>query len=70
MDLDDFLASYGYIINKYTGEIEHPEFGVTPCPFLGYEGEKAVCRIYPVRPWVCKGYPGPGIVCKGGQKRL
>lgn len=69
MDLADFLDAYGFVVNEYSGEIEHRELSVTPCPFLKYDTEKAVCRIYPVRPSVCKGYPGPGIVCKGGKKR-
>jgi Fe-S-cluster containining protein len=60
---------YGFVVNRYSGDIEHPELSVTPCPFLAYDEEKAFCRIYPVRPWVCKGYPGPGIRCRGGQSR-
>jgi len=67
--LTNFLADYGYVINTYSGEIEHTEFGVTPCPFLAYEKNNAMCKIYPVRPWICKGYPGPGVNCRGGQKR-
>ena len=69
MDLDDFLKLYGFQINQYTAEIEHMDFGVTPCPFVKYDKEKAICKIYPVRPWVCKGYPGPGILCRAKQKR-
>ena len=65
----DFLDAYGFIVNELSGEIEHPEFSVTPCPFLKYDKENAVCKIYPVRPWICKGYPGPGISCRGGQIR-
>jgi Fe-S-cluster containining protein len=68
MDLHDFLDSYGYTVNEYTGEIEHAELGVTPCPFLKWDMEKAVCKIYPVRPWICKGYPGPGTRCRNDQK--
>jgi len=68
MDLHDFLDSYGFVVNEYSGEIEHPEFGVTPCPFLKWDMEKAVCKIYPVRPWICKGYPGPGTRCRKEQK--
>jgi Fe-S-cluster containining protein len=30
--------------------------------------EKAICKIYPVRPWICKGYPGPGTRCRKEQK--
>jgi Fe-S-cluster containining protein len=45
------------------------DLGVTPCPFLKYDKEKAICKIYPVRPWVCQGYPGPGILCRAEQKR-
>ena len=70
MDLNDFLDSCGYIINEYSGEIEHPEPGVTPCPFLKYNKDKAICKIYPVRPWICKGYPGPGTSCQAGLKNL
>jgi Fe-S-cluster containining protein len=69
MDLADFLNLHGYVVNEYSGEVEHPEFGVTPCPFLKYVKENAVCKIYSVRPWVCKGYPGPGTFCRGGLKR-
>lgn len=69
MALHDFLGSYGFRVNEYSGEIEPTEFGVTPCPFLKYDKEKAICEIYPVRPWVCKGYPGPDILCRGGLKR-
>ena len=68
MDLHDFLDFYGYMVNAYSGEIEHPEFGVTPCPFLQWDMEKAICKIYPVRPWICKGYPGPGTRCRKDQK--
>ena len=70
MHLDDFLKLYGFQDNVYSGEIEHMDPGVTPCPFLKYDREKAVCKIYPVRPWVCRGYPGPGMVCRGGQKKI
>ena len=69
MDLDDFLDSYGFVVNEYSGEIEPTELGVTPCPFLTYQRQKAVCKIYPVRPTVCQGYPGPGISCRNGKKR-
>ena len=69
MELEEFCAVYGFKFNAYSGEIEHPQFGVTPCPFLTYLGESAICKIYPVRPWICKGYPGPGMVCAGGHKR-
>ena len=68
MDLHDFLDSYGYMVNEYSGEIEHAEFGVTPCPFLKWDMEKAICKIYPVRPSICKGYPGPGTRCRKDQK--
>ena len=70
MHLDDFLKLYGFQDNVYSGEIEHMDPGVTPCPFLKYDRERAVCKIYPVRPWVCRGYPGPGMVCRGGQKKI
>ena len=66
----EFLNLYGFFVNEYTGEIEPSELGVTPCPFLKYDRENAVCRIYPVRPWICKGYPGPGILCRRGQERM
>jgi len=69
MDFNDFLGAYGFIVNEYSGKIEHTELGVTPCPFLKYTKEKSVCRIYPVRPWICKGYPGPETPCRGGQER-
>ncbi|MEE8429888.1 MAG: YkgJ family cysteine cluster protein [Candidatus Desulfatibia sp.] len=69
MENDVFLEAYGFIVNEHSGEIEHPEPGVTPCPFLKYNQENAVCKIYPVRPWICKGYPGPGISCRAGLKR-
>ena len=69
VDLDDFLATYGFTVDNQSGNIEPSEFGVTPCPFLKYAREKAICTIYPVRPWVCKGYPGPDILCRAGQKR-
>ena len=68
MGLKDFLDSCGYITNGYSGEIEHPDPGVTPCPFLKYNKDTAICKIYPVRPLICKGYPGPGIACRGEQK--
>ena len=64
----DFLDTYGYIVNEYSGEVEHPDPGVTPCPFLKYNKESAVCKIYPVRPWICKDYPGPGMSCRAGRK--
>ena len=70
LDLYDFLDVYGFIVNAYTGEAEPTEFNAAPCPFLKYDKEKAVCRIYPVRPWICKDYPGPGTMCRGGRKRL
>ena len=69
MDLDEFLDLYGFQGNQYSGEIEPTDFGVTPCPFLTYDREKAICKIYPVRPWVCRGYPGPDILCRAGRKR-
>ena len=69
MDLTDFMSAYGYVINAYSGEIEPVEYNAAPCPFLKYDRENAVCKIYPVRPWICKGYPGPGNTCIGGQKR-
>ena len=69
MDIYEFLKAYGYIIYEDSGEIEHPDYGVTPCPFLKYDKDHAVCKIYPVRPWICKGYPGPGISCRAGLKK-
>jgi Fe-S-cluster containining protein len=69
MDLDEFLGLYGFQGNEYSGEIEPMDLGVTPCPFLKYDKEKAICKIYPVRPWVCQGYPGPDILCRAGQTR-
>lgn len=69
MDLYVFLKRYGYAVDEGSGRIEAPDFGVTPCPFLKYDKHKSVCKIYPVRPWVCKGYPGPGITCRAGRKR-
>jgi Fe-S-cluster containining protein len=69
VDLQRFLDAHGFVVNPQSGEIEHPEPGVTPCPFLTYDWEKPLCRIYPVRPWVCQGYPGPGMVCRGGRQR-
>lgn len=68
MELYDFLDSYGFLINGNSGEIERPASSVAPCPFLEYRGEKTVCKIYPVRPWVCKVYPGPGMLCDGGRR--
>ena len=70
MDVNDFLDSYGFVVNEHSGEIEPTELGVTPCPFLSYDRQQAVCKIYPVRPPVCRGYPGPGIVCRGGKERV
>jgi len=69
MNLEDFIALYGFVRNEYSGEIENTEFNAAPCPFLKYSTENAFCRIYPVRPWICKGYPGTGTWCIGGQKR-
>lgn len=69
IDRYNFIDLCGFIVNEYSGEIEHPELSVTPCPFLKYNKENAVCKIYPVRPWICKGYPGPGISCREGRKR-
>ena len=69
MDPQKFLNLYGFFKNEYSGEIEPSELGVTPCPFLKYDREKSVCRIYPVRPWICEGYPGPGILCRMGKER-
>jgi len=69
MDLDEFLDKYGFQDNQYSGKIEPTDFGVTPCPFLTYDREKAICKIYPVRPWVCRGYPGPDVLCRAGRKR-
>jgi Fe-S-cluster containining protein len=69
MNLDEFLDLYGFRGSQYSGEIEPTDFGVTPCPFLRYDREKAICKIYPVRPWVCQGYPGPDILCRAGRKR-
>jgi Fe-S-cluster containining protein len=69
MELDDFLDLYGFQGNEHSDEIEPMVLGVTPCPFLKYDKEKAICKIYPVRPWVCKGYPGPNIICRAGLER-
>lgn len=69
IELNEFLDSYGFIVNEYSGEIEPTELSAAPCPFLKYDNEKAVCKIYPVRSWICKGYPGSGILCSGGQER-
>ncbi|UCD33539.1 MAG: YkgJ family cysteine cluster protein [Desulfobacterales bacterium] len=69
MDQDDFMKSYGFIVNAYTGKTEPTELNAAPCPFLTYHRQQAVCKIYPVRSWICQGYPGPGILCRGGQKR-
>ena len=69
MTAHEFFKLYGFSVNEYTGEIEPSELGVTPCPFLKYDREKAVCRIYPVRPWICKGYPGPGMQCRREQQK-
>jgi Fe-S-cluster containining protein len=69
VNLDDFLDSYGFIVNEYSGEIEATELNMAPCPFLAYDRQQAVCKIYPVRPSFCQGYPGPGILCPSGQKR-
>ena len=69
MDFFDFLSSHGFMFSEYSGEIEHTEFNAAPCPFLKYDKENAMCKIYPVRPWSCKGYPGPGILCRAGRQR-
>lgn len=70
MEIGEFLDLYGFIVNEYSAEIEHTELSATPCPFLKYQKKRAVCKIYPVRPWICKGYPGPGISCSAGRKGL
>ncbi|MEJ2658622.1 MAG: YkgJ family cysteine cluster protein [Desulfobacterales bacterium] len=67
--LSDFIDLYGFVQNEYSGEIEHTEYNAAPCPFLRYNKDHAVCRIYPVRPWICKGYPAPGSSCIRGEKR-
>jgi Fe-S-cluster containining protein len=69
--LDDFLRRHGFITDPSSGEILHPpDFSATPCPFLTYDDmDKVVCRIYPARPWICKGYPGPGVTCQAGLRR-
>jgi Fe-S-cluster containining protein len=67
--LDDFIARYGFVRNEYSGEIENTEFNAAPCPFLKCSMKHAYCRIYPVRPWICKDYPGTGTQCISGQKR-
>jgi len=69
MPLRDFLDKYGFKVNRQTGAIEHPELSVTPCPFLSYQKDQAICIIYPARPWICQGYPGPGMVCADGRRR-
>ena len=69
ISLSDFIHAYGFVRNEYSGKIEPTEFNAAPCPFLKYDEVHAVCTIYPVRPWICKGYPGPGITCRGGRKR-
>jgi Fe-S-cluster containining protein len=70
MNLKDFVGRYGFITDLTSGEILHPpDFSATPCPFLAYDVEDSICRIYPVRPWICKGYPGPGITCEAGLRR-
>ena len=69
MDFEDFIKLYGFVRNEYSRDIEHTEFNAAPCPFLKYNMENAFCRIYPARPWMCKGYPGPGTWCIAGQKR-
>jgi Fe-S-cluster containining protein len=65
--ISDFLDQYGFMVNEYSGEIENTEYNAAPCPFLKYDRNNAVCKIYPVRPWICKGYPGPGTSCIEGQ---
>lgn len=69
ISLYDFIDLYGFVMNESSGEIEPAEYNAAPCPFLKYGKENAVCKIYPVRPWICKGYPGPEISCIGGRKR-
>jgi Fe-S-cluster containining protein len=70
MDLDDFLTRHGFVTDPLSREILFPpDFAATPCAFLTYDMEKAVCGIYPVRPWICKGYPGPGVTCQAGLRR-
>jgi len=69
MSLYEFMDSYGFVMNDVSGEIEPTEYNAAPCPFLTYEKRYAVCSIYPVRPWICKGYPGPETSCIGGQGR-
>jgi Fe-S-cluster containining protein len=69
MNIEDFMNVYGFVRNEYSGKIEHTELNAAPCPFLKYVMESAFCKIYPVRPWICKGYPGPGTSCVGGQWR-
>ena len=69
ISISDFIHAYGFVRNEYSGKIEPTEFNAAPCPFLKYDEVHAVCTIYPVRPWICKGYPGPGITCMGGRKR-
>jgi len=69
INVEDFIDLYGFVKNENFGEIEHTEHNAAPCPFLKYSIENALCSIYPVRPWICKGYPGPGTSCIRGQKR-
>lgn len=69
ISLSEFMEAYGFVRNGYSGEVEPTEYNAAPCPFLSYNKAHAVCRIYPVRPWICKGYPGSGTACIGGQKR-
>lgn len=66
----DFIEAYGFVLNALSGEIEPTEYNAAPCPFLEYGKENARCRIYPVRPWICKGYPGPETSCIGGRRRF
>ncbi|MFC1515589.1 YkgJ family cysteine cluster protein [Thermodesulfobacteriota bacterium] len=69
MSLSEFVERYGFVINEYSNDIEPTEFGVTPCPFIKYNSENAICTIYPVRPWICVDYPGQGIKCREGLER-
>jgi Fe-S-cluster containining protein len=69
MKISDFIHQYGFVEDEYTGEIENTEYNAAPCPFLKYGRDNAVCTIYPVRPWICKGYPGSGTACIEGQVR-
>lgn len=61
---DYFGISVKETIKRYYGELTDDGFFISqnhkrqPCPFLDFDSDnKAICKIYPVRPYGCRDFP-------------